>query len=101
MRRDICAHYVALHGLAEGCELLRRCLPACTPSHVPYRCPPLRCLSLRCATAVGSLPTAVKAAAALAFVSAVVDVSGGKLVGSGMVDDGATPPRRIYPYTSS
>ena len=44
---------------------------------------------------------AVKAAAALAFVSAVVDVSGGKLVGSGMVDDGATPPRRIYPYTSS
>lgn len=55
---------------------------------------PLACL------AVGSLPAAVKAAAALAFVSAMVDMSGGRLVGTGMVDDGATPPRRIYPYTS-
>jgi hypothetical protein len=50
--------------------------------------------------AVGSLPAAIKAAAALAFVSAAVDLSGGRLVGTGMVDDGATPPRRIYPYNS-
>lgn len=29
-----------------------------------------------------------------------VDLSGGRLVGRGLVDDGATPPRRIYPYNS-
>lgn len=39
----------------------------------------------------------MKAAAALAFVSAMVDMSGGRLVGTGMVDDGATPPRKVYP----
>lgn len=50
--------------------------------------------------AVGSLPAAVKASAALAFASAMVDLSGGRLIGTGMVDDGATPPRRIFPYTS-
>ncbi|EFN55413.1 expressed protein [Chlorella variabilis] len=49
---------------------------------------------------IGSLPAAVKSAAALAFVSAMVDLSGGRLVGTGFVDDGATPPRRIYPYNS-
>ncbi|PRW44391.1 outer envelope pore 16- chloroplastic mitochondrial [Chlorella sorokiniana] len=49
---------------------------------------------------IGSLPAAVKAAAALALASAVVDLTGGRLVGKGLVDDGATPPRRIYPYTS-
>jgi hypothetical protein len=29
----------------------------------------------------------------------MVDLSGGRLVGTGFVDDGATPPRKIYPYT--
>ena len=65
--------------------------PRSHPSHRRIRPP--------CA-AVGSLPAAVKAAAALALVSAMVDLSGGRLVGTGMVDDGATPPRKIYPYTS-
>ena len=83
---------------AEG-PAPHQCPLRCRPP-TPVRHPPLPA-SPAAATAVGSLPTAVKAAAALAFVSAVVDVSGGKLVGSGMVDDGATPPRRIYPYTSS
>ncbi|KAL4428487.1 hypothetical protein ABPG75_002576 [Micractinium tetrahymenae] len=49
---------------------------------------------------IGTLPSAIKAAAALATVSALVDVSGGRLVGTGLVDDGATPPRKIYPYNS-
>ena len=80
-------------------------LPACLPAnphimklpsthHLFAHAPPLQ------PPVVGSLPAAIKAAAALAFVSAAVDVSGGRLVGTGMVDDGATPPRRIYPYNS-
>lgn len=48
--------------------------------------------------AVGTLPSAIKAAAALAAVSAMVDVSGGRLVGTGLVDDGATPPRKVRTF---
>lgn len=29
-----------------------------------------------------------------------VDLTGGRLVGRGLVDDGATPPRKLYPYNS-
>ena len=58
--------------------------------------PPARLLPC----AVGTLSAAIKCAAALAAVSGFVDLSGGRLVGTGMVDDGATPPRRIYPYNS-
>ena len=71
-------------------------LPDCDPLPTDPPHPPVRSVP----PAVGSLPAAIKAAAALAFVSAMVDLSGGKLVGEGLVDDGATPPRRIYPYTS-
>eukprot|EP00887_Chlorella_sp_A99_P004937 scaffold4.g4937.t1 len=49
---------------------------------------------------VGRLPVAVGAAAAMAAVSAVVDASDGHLIGKGLVDDGATPPRRVYPWTA-
>lgn len=41
---------------------------------------------------------AIGAAAALAAISAVVDASGSSFIGKGLVDDGATPPRRLYPY---
>lgn len=34
----------------------------------------------------------------MAATSVAVDLSGGSLIGHGMVDDGATPPRNIYPY---
>ena len=47
---------------------------------------------------IGRLPVAIGSAAALAAVSAAVDLSDGKLVGHASFDDGATPPRRIYPY---
>ena len=40
----------------------------------------------------------VGAAFAMAAVSAAVDTTGGHLVGSGLVDDNATPPHAIYPY---
>jgi hypothetical protein len=46
---------------------------------------------------VGRLGTAVGSAAALAVASLAVDASGGKLSGQ-IIDDGATPPRRVYPY---
>ncbi len=46
---------------------------------------------------MGRLGTAVGSAAALAVASMAVDASGGKLAGQ-IIDDGATPPRRIYPY---
>ena len=46
----------------------------------------------------GSVPVAVGAAAALAITSIVVDTSGQKLVGSGLFDDGLTPPPKIYAY---
>jgi hypothetical protein len=49
---------------------------------------------------LGRLGAGIGAAAALAAVSLAVDVTGQKLVGSGMIDDGATPPRTIYPYPS-
>ena len=38
------------------------------------------------------------AAALFAMTSLSVDFTGGRLVGTGMIDDGATPPRTIYPY---
>jgi hypothetical protein len=47
----------------------------------------------------GRLGTAIGAAAALAAASAAVDASGGKLTGQ-RIADGATPPRRIFPYES-
>lgn len=59
---------------------------AAAPTHPPRR-----------PCAVGTLPSAIKAAAALAAVSAMVDASGGRLVGTGLVDDGATPPRKVRP----
>lgn len=37
-------------------------------------------------------------AALFAMTSLAVDFTGGRLVGTGMIDDGATPPRTIYPY---
>lgn len=46
---------------------------------------------------VGRLQTAVKAAALLAAGSALVDASGRKLSGQ-RIPDGATPPRRYFPY---
>lgn len=45
-----------------------------------------------------SLPVGMGAAAALAATSFSVDLSGERVVGVGMIDDGATPPRQIYPY---
>lgn len=45
-----------------------------------------------------SLPVGMGAAAALAVTSFSVDLSGEKVVGAGMINDGATPPRQIYPY---
>ena len=45
-----------------------------------------------------SLPVGMGAAAALAVTSLSVDLSGERVVGVGMIDDGATPPRQIYPY---
>lgn len=48
---------------------------------------------------MGKLTYGVGAGFALAFTSALVDTTGGKLVGDGLIDDGATPPRIIYPYT--
>lgn len=48
---------------------------------------------------MGRLPLAVGAAFALAFTSALVDTTGGKLIGEGLFDDGGTPPRTIYPYS--
>ncbi|CAL8465542.1 g5078 [Coccomyxa elongata] len=47
---------------------------------------------------VGRVPAGVGAAVALAATSAAVDTTGGHLVGSGLVNDGATPHRPIYPY---
>lgn len=47
--------------------------------------------------AVGRLPVGVGAAAALAFTAALVDASGGHLTGQ-RISDGATPPRRVFPY---
>ena len=47
---------------------------------------------------VGRLPVGVGAAFALAATSAAVDTSGGHLIGSGLIDDGATPRHRTYPY---
>ena len=47
--------------------------------------------------AVGRLGTAISAAAMLAVASAAVDASGGKLSGQ-VIDDGATPLRRVFPY---
>ena len=47
---------------------------------------------------LGRIRTGVGAAAALAATSLAVDLTGQKLVGDGMVDDGATPKRRLYPY---
>lgn len=46
---------------------------------------------------VGRLGTAVSSAAVLAVASAAVDASGGKLTGQ-VFADGATPPRRVFPY---
>lgn len=40
----------------------------------------------------------VGAMASLAAVSFFVDISGQKLVGEGLVDDGATPAPQIYPF---
>ena len=50
---------------------------------------------------IGKWPLGVGAAFALAFTSLLVDTTGGKLVGDGLIDDGATPPRLIYPYEQS
>ena len=47
---------------------------------------------------MGSTTQAVRAGFALAAMSALVDTTGGKLVGEGLFDDGGTPPRTIYPY---
>ncbi len=48
---------------------------------------------------MGRLGTAVGSAAALAVASMAVDASGGKLAGQ-IINDGATPARRVYPYES-
>mmetsp|Transcript_8119 Transcript_8119/g.24139 ORF Transcript_8119/g.24139 Transcript_8119/m.24139 type:complete len:160 (+) Transcript_8119:241-720(+) len=47
---------------------------------------------------LGRMPLAAGAAALMAVTSVAVDLSGGSLIGHGMIDDGATPPRNIYPY---
>lgn len=49
-------------------------------------------------TALGRMPVGVGAAALLAVTSMAVDLSGHSLKGNGMIDDGATPPRLIFPY---
>ena len=47
---------------------------------------------------VGRLPVGVGAAAALAFTSAIVDTTGGKLKAGDLFNDHQTPVRAIYPY---
>lgn len=47
---------------------------------------------------VGRLPVAVGAGALMAAVSAVVDAADSHVAGTGLVNDGATPERQIYPY---
>ncbi len=49
-------------------------------------------------TMLRKVPVGVGAAATFAAVSIAVDLSGGSVVGHGMIDDNATPPRTIYPY---
>lgn len=51
--------------------------------------------------AVGRMPVGFAAGAVLAFTSAMVDVSGRKLVADGYVDDGETQPRQVYPSPPS
>lgn len=47
---------------------------------------------------LGRMPLAAGAAGLFAATSLAVDFAGGRLVGTGMVDDGATPPPLIFPY---
>lgn len=47
------------------------------------------------------MPVGFAAGAVLAFTSAMVDVSGRKLVAEGYVDDGETQPRPVYPSPPS
>ncbi len=51
-------------------------------------------------TMLRRMPVGVGAAATLAAASLAVDLSGNSVVGSGMIDDDATPPRTIYPYAA-
>lgn len=47
---------------------------------------------------LGSVPVAVGSGTALAVMSAIVDSTGQKLRGNGLINDGLTPPPKIYPY---
>lgn len=46
----------------------------------------------------GSVPIAVGSGTALAVMSAIVDTTGQKIKGNGLINDGLTPPPKIYPY---
>lgn len=54
-------------------------------------------LCFRCA--VGRVPVAVGAGAAMAAVTALIDASGSKLTGQ-TLPDGQTAGRKIFPYES-
>lgn len=54
------------------------------------------CCDLNHIFAIG--PHDAGAAGMFAATSLAVDFAGGRLVGTGMIDDGATPPPLIFPY---